>query len=78
MELYALVLSHSDLVKRSGKMGKPTGFMEFEREVSRAEEPGERIRHFGEFHEHLSREEPCFGISHLAHGWVSCSLMPSH
>ncbi len=38
-------------------MGKPTGFMEFEREVSRAEEPGERIRHFREFHEHLSREE---------------------
>ncbi len=38
-------------------MGKPTGFMEFEREVSRAEEPGVRIRHFGEFHEHLSREE---------------------
>lgn len=38
-------------------MGKPTGFMEYKREVSRAQEPAERIRHFQEFHEHLSREE---------------------
>ena len=38
-------------------MGKPTGFMEYEREVSRAEEPLKRIRHFGEFHEHLGRAE---------------------
>ncbi|MCI9143445.1 MAG: glutamate synthase subunit beta [Lachnospiraceae bacterium] len=38
-------------------MGKPTGFMEYKREVSRAQEPGERIRHFQEFHEHLPREE---------------------
>lgn len=38
-------------------MGKPTGFLEYERKVSRAEEPGRRIKHFNEFHEHLPREE---------------------
>ena len=38
-------------------MGKPTGFMEYEREVSREQEPGERIRHFREFHEHLPMEK---------------------
>ncbi len=37
-------------------MGKPTGFMEYSREVSEAQEPLERIRHFDEFHEHLPRE----------------------
>ncbi len=38
-------------------MGKPTGFMEYEREVSAAAEPLERIKHFREFHEHLPREK---------------------
>lgn len=38
-------------------MGKPTGFLEYERNVSRAEGPKERIRHFQEFHKYLSREE---------------------
>ena len=38
-------------------MGKPTGFMEYKREVSRAQKPEERIRHFNEFHEHLPEEE---------------------
>lgn len=38
-------------------MGKPTGFMEYEREVSRAVEPGERIKNFNEFHEHLPQEK---------------------
>lgn len=37
-------------------MGKPTGFMEYSREVSEAQEPLERIRHFNEFHEHLPQE----------------------
>ena len=37
-------------------MGKPTGFMEYKREVSAAVEPLERIKHFREFHEHLPRE----------------------
>lgn len=38
-------------------MGKPTGFMEYEREVSREQEPKERIGHFREFHEHLPLEK---------------------
>lgn len=38
-------------------MGKPTGFMEYKREVSAAAEPLERIKHFREFHEHLPREK---------------------
>ena len=38
-------------------MGKPTGFMDYDRKVSRAEEPASRIKHFNEFHQHLSREE---------------------
>ncbi len=38
-------------------MGKPTGFLEYEREVSKAEEPKLRIRHFDEFHEHLPMEK---------------------
>ncbi len=37
-------------------MGKPTGFMEYKREVSREQDPKKRIRHFREFHEHLSRD----------------------
>ncbi len=38
-------------------MGKPTGFMEYERKVSKAEPPKARIRHFNEFHTHLPKEE---------------------
>ncbi len=38
-------------------MGKPTGFMEYEREVSEAEAPGERVKHFNEFHRHLPQEK---------------------
>ncbi len=38
-------------------MGKPTGFMEYERQVSVAEEPRERIKHFNEFHTHLPKEK---------------------
>ncbi len=38
-------------------MGKPTGFMEYKREVSSSEAPLERIKHFREFHEHLPREK---------------------
>ena len=38
-------------------MGKPTGFMDYERKTGRALEPKERIRHFHEFHIPLSREE---------------------
>jgi len=38
-------------------MGKPTGFMEYDREVSLSEEPLERIKHFNEFHTPLSKEK---------------------
>ena len=38
-------------------MGKPTGFMEYEKEVSKAVKPGERIKNFNEFHEHLPQEK---------------------
>ena len=38
-------------------MGKPTGFMEYKREVSLEEEPKKRIEHFNEFHEHLPKEK---------------------
>jgi glutamate synthase (NADPH/NADH) small chain len=33
-------------------MGKPTGFMEFKRELPLAEMPAERVRHWREFHAH--------------------------
>ena len=38
-------------------MGKPTGFMEYERKTSAAEKPQERIKHFNEFHTHLPKEQ---------------------
>ncbi len=38
-------------------MGKPTGFLEYGREVSTEEEPKTRIGHFQEFHTHLPLEE---------------------
>ena len=38
-------------------MGKPTGFMEYDREEARAFSAEERIKNFNEFHEPLSREE---------------------
>ncbi|MBR1692760.1 MAG: glutamate synthase subunit beta [Lachnospiraceae bacterium] len=37
-------------------MGKPTGFIEYKREVSVSEEPKDRIRHFNEFHTHIPKE----------------------
>lgn len=38
-------------------MGKPTGFLEYEREYARPEAPKERIRHFKEFKTYLPNEE---------------------
>lgn len=38
-------------------MGKPTGFMEYKREVSIDTQPKQRINNFNEFHEHLSTEK---------------------
>ena len=38
-------------------MGKPTGFMEYEREEARAFSVKERINNYNEFHEPLSLDE---------------------
>ena len=38
-------------------MGKPTGFLEYDRETGRCVEPKERIKNFNEFHIPLSEEE---------------------
>ncbi len=38
-------------------MGKATGFLEYERQTSTAEEPKSRIRHFNEFHLPLAKEK---------------------
>jgi len=38
-------------------MGKPTGFLEYERQEAEAISPKERIQHFNEFHIPLSEEE---------------------
>ena len=38
-------------------MGKPTGFLEYERKEAKAVSPKERIKNFNEFHTPLTREE---------------------
>lgn len=38
-------------------MGKPTGFMDYKREVSKDVKPKDRIKNFNEFHEHLPKEK---------------------
>lgn len=38
-------------------MGKPTGFMDYERQVAKAEDPKSRIKHFHEFKTHLPKKE---------------------
>lgn len=38
-------------------MGKPTGFMEFDRKNETAQEPLERIKHFNEFHTPMSEKD---------------------
>ena len=43
-------------------MGKPTGFLDYEREDARAESPKERIKHFNEFHIPLSRGCKMYGL----------------
>ena len=37
-------------------MGKPTGFLEYQRQANPAEDPQARIRHYQEFHPRLDRE----------------------
>lgn len=38
-------------------MGKPTGFIDYQREVSVSEDPKKRMEHFNEFKEHLPKEK---------------------
>lgn len=38
-------------------MGKPTGFMDYDRVDKKAQSPKERIKHFNEFHTPLTKEE---------------------
>ena len=38
-------------------MGKPTGFLEYERKTSAELAPKDRIKNFNEFHTPLSRDE---------------------
>src|SRR5213080_2891796 len=38
-------------------MGKPTGFLEFPRELPMARQPGERIHDWHEFHEHADEKK---------------------
>ena len=38
-------------------MGKPTGFLEYQRQGNPSQGPMERIQHFDEFHPRLGREE---------------------
>lgn len=40
-------------------MGKPTGFMEFDRQMNPSVEPKERIQNFDEFHPPLSKQARC-------------------
>ncbi len=42
---------------RRQEMGKPTGFLDYERKENRERAPLERIKHFNEFHTPLSKEE---------------------
>ena len=38
-------------------MGKPTGFLDYERELNPSTSPKERIKNFNEFHKMISHEE---------------------
>lgn len=54
-------------------MGKPTGFMEFDRKESHAVKPKERIKNFNEFHVQLSLEErKCQGARCMECGVPFC------
>lgn len=54
-------------------MGKPTGFMDFDRSNSHAEKPKDRIKHFNEFHQPLSMEDrKCQGARCMECGVPFC------
>lgn len=64
-------------------MGKPTGFLDFERTDSAATEPAERIKHYNEFHTPLSDEQRkqqaarCMdcGVPFCQNGKVLCGMI---
>ena len=54
-------------------MGKPTGFMEFDRKETASEAPKDRLKHFNEFHQPLSMEErKCQGARCMECGVPFC------
>jgi glutamate synthase (NADPH) small chain len=54
-------------------MGKPTGFMEYERTQTKSEPPKDRLKHFNEFHQPLSMEErKCQGARCMECGVPFC------
>ena len=54
-------------------MGKPTGFMDYERVQTSAELPKDRLKHFNEFHQPLSLEErKCQGARCMECGVPFC------
>ena len=54
-------------------MGKPTGFMDYERTQTHAEPPKDRVKHFNEFHQPLSMEErKCQGARCMECGVPFC------
>ena len=64
-------------------MGKPTGFLEYDRETSTAEAPLERIKHFHEFKTPLKLEEQqkqgarCMecGVPFCQSGMMMCGMV---
>ncbi|PXX50747.1 NAD(P)H-dependent glutamate synthase small subunit [Hungatella effluvii] len=54
-------------------MGKPTGFLEYDRETGRAADPKSRIKHYDEFHLPLSeKEQKCQGARCMDCGVPFC------
>lgn len=54
-------------------MGKPTGFLEIDRQVSKEIEPKQRIQNFNEFHKHLSKDkQACQGARCMDCGVPFC------
>ena len=54
------------------RMGKPTGFLEYERKEAKAVSPKERIKNFNEFHTPLSEAE----MSECKMHGLRCSVLP--
>ena len=53
-------------------MGKPTGFLEYERKNNKAVEPLERIKNFNEFHTPMSDKDR----KEQASRCMNCSVLP--